>query len=132
MVKGTGFFRKWGPFILLMVAIFAFSSIQSKYLPKFHPFWIDLIVKKGGHMLGYGLLALAFWHGLGWAKNRWLLALMVAVIYAMTDEFHQSFVFGRMPTLVDVAIDSVAAAFALLVRLILMKPKNDNQQPHYP
>jgi hypothetical protein len=122
MAKASEFFRKWGPFILLVVLIFGFSSIPSKNLPKFSSFWIEFIVKKGGHMLGYGLLALAFWRGLGWDKKRWWLPLAVAVIYAATDEFHQSFVLSRTATPFDIAIDSIAAALALLARYILAKP----------
>ncbi len=47
---------RWLPAILVMVIIFGFSSIPSREMPSFG-FW-DLLVKKGAHMLGYGLLAL--------------------------------------------------------------------------
>ncbi len=46
-----------------MAIIFAFSSTPGKDLPNFGV--LDFLVKKGGHMLGYGLLALAYWRGLG-------------------------------------------------------------------
>ena len=53
-------------------------------------------------MLGYGLLALAYWYGLRFQKRRWWLALLFAILYAISDEFHQSFVPGRHPSWVDV------------------------------
>jgi len=74
----------------------------------------DLVVKKGAHMLGYGFLALAYWVGLRFEKRRWWLAFLLAVLYAITDEFHQSFVPGRHPSWVDVLVfDSGGAIIAL-------------------
>jgi VanZ family protein len=74
----------------------------------------DLVVKKGAHMLGYGLLALANWYGLCFDKHRWWLALILTVLYAITDEFHQSFVPGRHPSWVDALVfDGVGAVITL-------------------
>ena len=102
----------WFPAIALMVVIFGFSSIPSQEMPSFGP-W-DLVVKKGSHMLGYGLLALAYWYDLRFDKRRWWLALLLAVLYAITDEFHQSFVPGRHPSWVDALVfDGGGAAIAL-------------------
>ena len=53
---------RWLPAALIMVVIFGFSSIPSKEMPSFG-LW-DLVVKKGAHMLVYGLLALAYWYGI--------------------------------------------------------------------
>ena len=47
---------RWLPAILMMSAIFAFSSIPSNEMPSFD--WADMLLKKGGHMTGYGLLEL--------------------------------------------------------------------------
>jgi VanZ family protein len=102
----------WLPAALMMTAIFGFSSIPSNEMPNFG-LW-DLVVKKGGHMLGYGLLALAYWYGLRFDKRRWWLAILLAILYSMTDEFHQSFVSGRHPSWVDVLVfDGGGAAIAL-------------------
>lgn len=133
------FIRRWLPSISIMVTIFAFSSIPSYEMPNFA--WADTLVKKGGHMLGYGLLALAYLWGLpaacpactclpaqacaitgggqawersdpkGSAVAAWLLALL----YACSDEFHQIFVAGRHASLLDVGIDAIGAAIALAV-----------------
>lgn len=103
---------------MIMVAIFGFSSIPSADMPKFG--LLDTIVKKGGHALGYGLLALSFLHGLkGDSKNvasRWIYAAwLMATLYSATDEFHQSFVPGRHPAATDVLIDSLGAALSLFL-----------------
>jgi VanZ family protein len=103
---------RWLPAIAGMAVIFGFSSIPSREMPNFG-LW-DLIVKKGAHMLGYGLLALAYWNGLRFNKRSWWLALLLAVLYAVTDEFHQSFVPGRHPSWVDaLIIDGGGAALML-------------------
>jgi VanZ family protein len=105
-------FLRWLPALLMMATIFGFSSIPSSEMPNFGA--PDLFVKKGGHMLGYGLLALAYWFGLRFEKRSWWLALLLAVLYALSDEYHQSFVLGRHPSWVDaLLIDGSGASIAL-------------------
>ncbi len=105
-------FLRWLPALVIMAVIFGFSSIPSKEMPSFG-LW-DLVVKKSAHLLGYGILALAYWNGLRFNKSRWWVALLFAVLYAITDEFHQSFVPGRHPSWVDaLVIDGGGAAIAL-------------------
>ncbi len=48
-------------------------------------------------------------------KRRYALAAILAVLYAMTDEYHQTFIAGRHGSFVDVAIDSVGALAGLLL-----------------
>ena len=101
-----------------MAVIFIFSSLPSAELPDFD--WADWIVKKGGHALGYGLLAFAYLRGINGENShvppRQLLgAWLMAVLYSVTDEFHQSFTPGRHPTVADVMIDAIGAAVALVL-----------------
>lgn len=42
-----------------------------------------------------------------------ILALIIAVIFAITDEFHQTFVNGRTGQILDVCIDSLGALLGL-------------------
>lgn len=75
-----------------------------------------MVVKKGGHVLGYALLGTTFWFGLGFEKKQLWLAWFLAVLYASSDEFHQSFTFGRHPSWVDVLLfDGGGALMALLL-----------------
>jgi VanZ family protein len=102
----------WLPAIVIMAIIFGISSIPSRELPSFG--LLDLVIKKGGHVLGYGLLATAYWYGLHFDSHRWWLAVLLAVAYALTDEFHQSFVPGRHPSWVDALIIDDSGAILML------------------
>ncbi len=114
--------------MLIMALIFVVSSTPSVELPNFG-FW-DKLVKKGGHMTGYGLLAGAYWYGLGFDRKKGWLAWLLAVLYAATDEFHQSFIPGRHPSLADVLFFDVGgAALALtLIDRIRQRGKSSNAQ----
>ena len=68
-------------------------------------------------MFGYGLLSLACWHGLKWDKKGMWWAWGFALLYAITDEFHQSFVPGRHPSPYDVILfDGTGALIALWLK----------------
>ena len=98
---------------LIMVTIFAASSTPGNDLPNFGA--EDFLVKKGGHMLGYALLAIGYLRGMSDRKavtwRIWILAVFLAGLYATTDEFHQMFVSGRNASPYDVMIDTIGASF---------------------
>ena len=120
-------FLRWLPAILVMAVIFTFSSTPGSEMPDFG--LLDLFVKKGGHMLGYGLLALAYLFALspvagGHGVRPYVVAFVLALLYALSDEFHQSFVPGRHPSLVDaLLIDPTGAGLALLAAWLVRKKK---------
>ena len=110
----------------MMAAIFAFSSIPSMEMPRFG--LMDFLIKKGGHALGYGLLALTYLRGLKGERRevvprRLFVAWLLATLYSATDEFHQSFVPGRHPAVTDVMIDSIGAALGLILARRYFKQK---------
>ena len=113
MSKLFSLLRTWGPSLLMMAVIFVFSSIPSNEMPHFG--LADFLVKKGGHATGYALLALCNMYALGWQRKRWPVAWLLAVLYSATDEFHQSFVPGRTPALMDIGIDALGAAVSLII-----------------
>jgi VanZ family protein len=113
---------RWLPAILVMAGIFTLSSFSSAELPDFG-FW-DTLIKKGGHVLGYSILALSFWYALGWEREKALLAFLLAAGYALSDEFHQSFVPGRHSSWLDaLVIDNAGAGLALLAAWIIKKKR---------
>ena len=68
-------------------------------------------------MLGYALLAAAYLHGLTNGKRvtrlQYILAVCLATLYSVSDEFHQSFTPGRSPSIADVLIDAIGAVIGL-------------------
>jgi VanZ family protein len=111
-MKLISWILRFGPALLVMAVIFYASSIPSAQMPDAGA-W-DFIVKKGGHMTGYALLAMAFLHAQERFDRRSVLAALFACsLYALSDEFHQSFVAGRNSTLVDVGIDLAGTGIAL-------------------
>jgi len=118
--------QNWLPAFVMMGIIFWFSSQPADKLPIFS--WADVIVKKSGHVLGYALLAFGYWYGLGMNKRRSWLAWLLAMLYALTDEYHQSFVSGRHPTIWDVLIfDNFGALISLwLANWYLKRKRPDN------
>ena len=70
---------------------------------------LDVILRKCAHMVEFGLLALLWWRALGRPEP----AVAIALLYAIGDEWHQSFVDGRHGSPVDVVIDAAGVALAV-------------------
>ena len=102
--------NRFGPPLALMGLIF-FLSAQPD-LSSGLGGW-DLYLRKGAHMTEYGLLGLLWWRALGTRSP--LPGAGIALAYAMTDEFHQTFVAGRHGTPVDVLIDAVGIALGIAI-----------------
>ena len=128
MSKAIQIVLRWLPALLVIGAIFWFSAQPASELPRFD--WADRIVKKGGHMAGYALLALSCWRGLGFRKQRWWLAWSFTMLYAVTDEFHQSFVPGRHPSIWDVLVfDNLGALVSIWVLDLYKTQRSDSLGP---
>jgi VanZ family protein len=71
----------------------------------------DHIVRKNAHFFVYLFLGVLVFNALKRSgRNRnILLAFMICVLYAISDEIHQMFVPGRGPGVKDVLIDSTGA-----------------------
>lgn len=94
---------------LWMGLIFFFSS--RSVLPSLHLSFYDFIFKKSAHMFVYAVLYWLFYRSV-FRKNHgkiqnyhFYLILFFCLIYAFSDEYHQSFVEGRTAKLGDVGYD---------------------------
>jgi VanZ family protein len=109
--------------LLLMGVIFYFSAQSSSGE---HPWW-EVIFRKIGHVSGYALLTALWWWALhGLVGRPLLIAVGIALAYACTDEFHQTFVDGRTGTPVDVGIDAIGMAIAaslIILRRMVSGPR---------
>ena len=109
------------PVLLYMGLIFYESSgpMESSTLERIP----DTVLHGAGYTVFY---LLAFWavhEGLAVAGGRggyWLPAL-ITVLYGASDEFHQSFVPGRVSSLHDLAADAAGAILGIFLVVVLRR-----------
>jgi len=70
---------------------------------------IHVLSRKLAHFIEYGVLYWLLVRGPMAERRGW--ALLICVIYALTDEGHQIFVPGRGPSLFDVGLDASGGLF---------------------
>lgn len=80
---------------------------------------LNFIVRKLAHFTEYAVLTtLGYWgwvNGIGRSPQQSLqLALIISILFAISDEFHQRFVPGRTSLITDVLIDCLGASLAAL------------------
>ncbi|OIP76278.1 MAG: hypothetical protein AUK09_02310 [Parcubacteria group bacterium CG2_30_36_38] len=92
--------------ILWPALIFYLSSIPE--LKSGLPLFWDLIFRKLAHITEYLILFFLWFQVLDLPfKRRLVLAFIFSLLYAVSDEYHQSFIFGREGCLRDVGFDSL-------------------------
>lgn len=102
----------WGPPIIWMIAIFLLSSrqrieVSEKYI------WNFLFFKLL-HIIEYATLNLLLFRGFNSLKNKFFafpdklfFSFLIAILYAVSDEIHQTFVPTREGKIRDVFIDFI-------------------------
>lgn len=84
---------------------------------------VVLFVRKCAHLTVFGVLALLFWRAFRkpvrgdtrpWSWSEARNSLIGVFVYAITDEVHQAFVPSRQGSALDVVIDTLGGAAALL------------------
>ena len=102
------FVRSWLPVLVWAGLIFALSSVPD--LGTGLGRW-DLGLRKIAHAAEFAVLGALLVR----ATGRPRLAFALGLLYATSDELHQSFVPGRMGSPLDVAIDAVGVAAGILL-----------------
>lgn len=129
------FIKLWLPFIACAVII-AYLSNQPSLRSSLPDGW-DFVFRKIAHMLEYAILTWLTVRVLRFSGkvefNRALvLGALIAVLYAVSDEYHQTFIPGREGTARDVIIDSIGVAVFVwyykrvggnLIRSLILIPK---------
>lgn len=97
--------------------IFAFSAQQQ--LPSPNEFALNFIFKKIAHITVYFILYLLAYHAISFDEKRTkrasLLSFVTCLLYALSDEFHQSFIPGRTSNIRDVFYDAIGMFISWLV-----------------
>lgn len=101
----------WGPPIALMSIIFYLSSRQS--IAVSDEFTVNFIVFKSLHLIEYALLFFLLFRAYYSTLSRnnmkriFLYAIVTALLYAISDEMHQTLVPTRTGQVRDILIDSI-------------------------
>jgi len=140
--------KYWLPLILWMAVIFSASTrlgapANTSYFfrPLMHWLFphmpeekverIHFFVRKTAHFVEYAVLGVLAWRVVqldpafslySFRKKCWF-TLLFCMLYASSDEFHQSFVPTRQPAVPDVLLDTCGAGFGLLATLGIRKPR---------
>lgn len=85
-------------------------------------------VRKSAHFIAYLILGVLSLHAIDKEKNttaKWFIkALLICVLYAMSDEFHQLYVPGRSGELRDVLLDSTGSLVGILGYFLVLHRVN--------
>lgn len=141
IVSIRGMIYRYLPAFFLSLLIFSLSSIPSARL--INDRFTDILVRKVAHIVIYACLTLSYvWTIYGPGIDRlpsyksvikklsriplkfFFMGALFSLLYAISDEYHQTFVHGRNGQLFDVFIDiiGIALAIVLLKGRILKKP----------
>lgn len=119
---------RWFPVILWMLMIFLLSSRSTVPQTAAIPTAITAAL---GHLVVYGILAILLYHALEQLINTFMsratVAWLIATLYGVSDELHQSFVPGRNASVLDVGIDAVGAALGLLIVYVVMRVRRERR-----
>lgn len=112
--------RNWGPVVAYMALIYTLSSfsINAPAIRQL-PFQDKLV-----HFIEYGVLG---WLTIRAARGSWPahslwrhvgFALFLSVVWAISDELHQSLVPGRFAELADLVADSLGASAGIAIGVV--------------
>ncbi len=99
---------RWGPVVAWAAVIFVFSSVSN--LSTGLGTW-DLVLRKLAHLTEYAILGALVYRAVG---RTWP-AVALGSLYAVTDEFHQAFVDGRVASPLDWALDTAGVVAGVLL-----------------
>jgi VanZ family protein len=108
--------HRFAPTLAWMALIFALSSISTLPGPEIIS-W-DFIFKKGAHMFVYAVLFWLMLRSIAWNRQPqfkdFVMTFALVFLYALSDEWHQSFTPGRTPKWYDIAYDLWGAWMAFI------------------
>jgi len=118
---------RYAPPLAVMALIYALSAQPD--LGTGLGVW-DTILRKLAHITIFGALWLALARATDWRRP--VLATVIAVLYAISDEFHQTFVNDRHGSPFDVAIDTIGMGLAALAWLQAARCRGGRPGPPWP
>ncbi len=112
-------FKLWLPVFIWAGIIFFFSSRPTTAVSDIH--WKDFIFKKTAHVVEYAIFTTLLFRALKESSLSRLRAsyysILIAIIYGLSDEFHQNFTPGREPKMRDLIFDTTGILLAIFIIL---------------
>lgn len=82
------------------------------------------IIRKGAHLSIYTLVGIFIMSYISTykihLKYKFLISILVGLVYASSDEIHQSFISGRTASIIDVGIDTAGVFLGIILVLIII------------
>lgn len=109
------YFRFWLPVVVWMAVIFAFSARQKVAVT--NSYVVSFLFFKTLHLIEYAFLFIVTYRATKNTMERkgntpWIVAFIIVALYALTDEYHQTFIPSREGRLRDAIIDMAGAGIA--------------------
>ena len=119
--------RVWFLAAAWAVTIFLLSSIPGRSMPQVEVLRYDKVVHAVVYAVLGGLLFAAIRQSSSLTRGRVVaIAALFAVVYGLTDEFHQLFVPGRSAELNDALADGIGGLFGASIAAVLPFAKPDS------
>jgi VanZ family protein len=112
----SGFGPSFSKWLLVRVLSLLHVSVSPQTFEFLH-----FCLRKLAHLTEYCIFSLLIYISLlnaedfEWRARLALRSIVIAGLYSLTDEYHQSFVATRTPSLIDCGIDTSGAAFGALM-----------------
>jgi len=122
LISGSKRTTRWLLVAACAIVIFGFSSLPGSAIPGSVADYSPV-----AHFVEYAVLGGLVVFALGprgFVLRFALLALLVCSLYAVSDEFHQSFTPGRTPDPVDWATDTIGAGVAIAALTITRRRRS--------
>ena len=111
-------FYLWFRVVLWCTIIFCLSAIPNYrgMDPNFETLWgiLEFSARKSAHLCEYAVLFIFIYRAMEktWenrSQGQFLFSFCISILYALSDEIHQTFVFGRNGSSMDIFIDAVGS-----------------------
>ena len=119
----------WRSVLLWMLVIFIVSSAPASYVPKISILHFDKIVHSSEFFI-LGLLltrALAYSYSEVNLAKLIIFAIIVASFYAAFDEWHQRFIPGRHPDILDFLFDFIGLKIGAILYIAIRRKRAVNK-----
>ncbi len=118
----------WLPPLLWMSVIYYFSGRTGSQLNSLFPFIKNF---DWGHVTAYLILSALFYYAFARTtslKHISLWSVLLCLTYAVSDEYHQSFVPSRSAEILDIRNDMIGAMLAVVAINLFKKIRNTNRK----